>query len=164
MAIDLAVTRAALFGGPGLESSALGAFYLLPMIDALLIGLYRLRRAGRRTGRAAGFLIGGSLATAATFVSCYTASEIVFETLRTIARPFALLTINGLTRWLGNAAMRSGAMELLLGISFELLCPMAYLCGPALVVALCGRTLGGRLELGALGQAGPIHGEPVAVS
>src|SRR5436309_719933 len=55
---------------PSPEGWAVFAFYLLPMIDALLIGVYRLRRRGDHTARTFGYVIAGSVATLAVFTSC----------------------------------------------------------------------------------------------
>src|SRR5438552_4185113 len=56
---------AARFLSLGREGWAVFAFFLLPMIDALLIGVYRLRRRGDQTAETAGFVIAGSVATLA---------------------------------------------------------------------------------------------------
>jgi hypothetical protein len=55
--------------GPGPKGWAVFAFFLLPMIDALLIGVYRLRRRGGDAGTV-GYVIAGSVATLAVFTSC----------------------------------------------------------------------------------------------
>jgi len=155
LAIDFGVIRGAF--GQRVEAPSVTALWLLPMIDGLLIGLYRLRRRERRTGRAVGFLVAGSAATAATFVSCCVAPETFFGILRAIGRPIFQATVNGLTRWVGNASMQTSAMQLLIGISFELLVPIMFVCGPALVAALLGGWLGGRVWHPCFNWAEPLH-------
>jgi hypothetical protein len=113
---------------------------LLPMVDTLLIGVYRIRRRERCTPRAVGFLIGGTAATALIFASALLAPEAVYNTLLKIGRPVAMATAHALMRWLGSAAMQSSAVQLSLDIVFEVLLPIVFLCIPALVAALaCGR-------------------------
>jgi len=156
LAIDFGIIRAA-FRSLRFEDWSITALWLLPMIDALLIGLYRLRRRERRTGRALGFLVAGSAATAATFVSSCVAPEAFLGMLRAVGRPIFEATSNGLTRWMGNAAMQTTAVQLLLGISFELLVPIAFFCGPALVAALLGGWLAGRVPHPWFDRTKPLH-------
>jgi hypothetical protein len=119
-------------------SWALSAFLLLPMINILMIGLFRLLRRDRRTSRALGFLMVGSAASLAIFVFSLVAPEPMFDALRAIDRPIAMGTMNGMTRYFGNAAMQSTIMQLTLGIAFEVLFPMAFFCLLPLFAALCG--------------------------
>src|SRR5277367_5508105 len=51
--------------GPGPRGWAVFAFFLLPMIDALLIGVYRLRLRGDHTAGTLGYVVAGSVATLA---------------------------------------------------------------------------------------------------
>jgi hypothetical protein len=144
LAIDFAVIRSALFGG-GREDWTIFAFLLLPMLDALLIALFRLRRPGRRTTGAIAFFIVGTVATLVVFVSCFIAPEAALGILSTIGRPIALASINGLTRLFGNSAMQHCAMQVSVGIAFELLFPIALFCFSPLLIALLGRRLAPRL-------------------
>jgi hypothetical protein len=84
IALDFAVIRAACLDprpelpadlvdqllGRGSNGWAGFAFFLLPMINGVLIGAYRLRRRGDHTARTVGFVIAGSTATSAVFTSC----------------------------------------------------------------------------------------------
>ena len=141
LAIDLAVIREA-FRGPDLEGWTFFALLLLPMLDALLIALYRLRRRGRRTAGAVGFFGAGSVATLVVFVAGLGAPETALGLLRSVGRPIALASINGLTRLLGNAAMQHWGMQLTVGVAFEVLFPIAFFCALPLLVALLGGWLG----------------------
>jgi hypothetical protein len=144
LAIDFAVIRIA-FRDPSFESWATFAFLLLPMLDALLIALYRLRRPVRRSTRAIGFFIAGAVATLVVFVSCLVAPDVALRMLRAVGRPIALASTNGLTRLFGNAAMQSWGAQLTLGVAFELVFPIAFFCFPPLLVALLGRWVAPRL-------------------
>jgi hypothetical protein len=149
LAVNFGVMRALYDSFPGSVADggwALPAFFLLPMIDLLLIGLFRLRRRERRTPRAIGFLIVGSAASLAVFTSCVVTPGTMYEALRAIGRPIAMGTVNGMTRHLGNAAMQSAAMQLTIGIAFEVLFPMAFFCLPPLVAAFSGGWLAHRLS------------------
>ena len=61
---------AARFLKPRPDEWAAFAFFLLPMIEALLIGVYRLPRRGDHTAGTVGFVIAGSVATLAVFTFC----------------------------------------------------------------------------------------------
>ncbi len=77
IALDFAVVRAACLSprpqlpvhlvdrllGRGSDRWAAFAFFLLPMIDFLLIGAYRLRRRGDHTAGTVGFVSAGSVIT-----------------------------------------------------------------------------------------------------
>lgn len=106
LAIDFAVIRIA-FRSPSFEGCATFALLLLPMFDALMIALYRLRRPERRSARSIGFFIAGTVAIFVVFVSCLVAPDTALGLLRAIGRPIALASLNGLTRLFGNAAMQS---------------------------------------------------------
>jgi hypothetical protein len=146
LAINFAVVREALSGGGSNELEIL-VLLLLPMIDTLLMALYRLRRLERRTTKAVAFLIGGTVTTLVVLVSCAVAPEAAFGVLRAIDRPIAFGFINGLTRIFGNAAMQHWAIQLTVGITFELLFPIALVSFPPLVIALLGRCLAPQLRL-----------------
>ena len=144
LAIDFAVIRVE-FSGYGSGEWGILALLSLPMLDAVLIAMYRLRRRANRTIGAMGFFITGTTATLVVFVSSLIAPETAFGMLRAIGRPIALASMNGLTRLFGNAAMQQWSMQLTLGIAFELLFPMAFFCLPPLLVALLGGWLAPRL-------------------
>jgi hypothetical protein len=145
LAVNFGIMRA-LYDSSAEGGWALSAFLLLPMINILIIGLFRLLRRDRRTPRAIGFLTVGSAASLAVFTSCVAAPGTMFDALRAIGRPIALGTMNGMTRYLGNAAMQSTIMQLTLGIAFEVLFPMAFFCLPPLVAAVSGGWLAHRLS------------------
>jgi hypothetical protein len=145
LAVNFGVMRA-VFDSFTVGGWALPAFLLLPMIDVLLIGLFRLRRSDRRTPRAIGFLMVGSAASLVVFTSCLGAPGTMFEALQAVGRPIALGTMNGMTRYLGNAALQSTIMQLTFGIAFEVLFPMAFFCLPPLVAAVSGGWLAHRLS------------------
>ena len=115
LAVNFGVMRALYDSSTGSITeggSAMPAFLLLPMIDLLLIGLFRLRRRDRRTPRAIGFVMVGSAASLAVFTSCVVAPGDNVRGPRAIGRPIAMGTMNGMTRHLGNAAMQSTIMQL----------------------------------------------------
>ena len=85
--------------GPGPKGWAVFAFFLLPMIDALLIGVYRLRRRGDHTAGTAGYVIAGSVATLAVFTSCLIAPGTAIGLIMPISRRIALASFYGLA-WL----------------------------------------------------------------
>jgi hypothetical protein len=144
IAIDLAVVRVALFG-PDSEYWAIFALYLLPMFDALLISLYRLRRREYRSAGTVGFLFAGLSGTLAVFTFCLIRPDTAWAILRAGDRLILLSNIHELTRVFGNAVMQSGAMELVLGVTEEILFPIAFLCAATLFVAFLGGWLAGRV-------------------
>ncbi len=145
LAIDLAVVRNAIFNGRPVSLS-LFAFLLLPMLDALLIVLFRLRKPERRTTRSISFLITGTAATFFLFLTCALAPEAVLRLLRIIGRLIALASMNGMARLFGNAVMQHWTMQLAFGITFEVLFPIALFCLPPLLIAFVGRWIASRLE------------------
>ncbi len=148
LAIDFAVIRVA-FRSHSVEHWATFAILLLPILDALLVALYRLRRRDRRTPRTIGFLVAGVAATLAVFVLCVLAPHTALGMLIATGRPIATASVSGLTRLLGNAAMQHWGTQLTVGVAFELLFPMAFFCFSPLGAALLGRWLGAR--------ARPLH-------
>ena len=88
--------------GPGPKGWAVFAFFLLPMIDALLIGVYRLRRRGDRTAGTVGFVIAGSAATLAVFTSCLISPGTAIGMVTPISRPIALASFHALARLFGE--------------------------------------------------------------
>jgi hypothetical protein len=160
IAIDLAVIRAAFLGpgpegsagpgtrllphmladpvlGPGREGWAIFAFFLLPMIDALLIGAYRLRRRGDHTTRTVGFVIAGSVATLAVFTSCLIWPGTAIGVLKPISRRIAQASFHGLARLFGMA-LPNIALEWTYAVILAVLIPMAFFCILPLLVAVLG--------------------------
>jgi hypothetical protein len=86
---------------PGSHGWAVFAFFLLPMIDALLIGVYRLRRRGDHTAGTVGFVSAGSATTLAVFTSCLIWPGTAIGMLTPISRPIALASFHGLAPLLG---------------------------------------------------------------
>ena len=89
--------------GPGPKGWAVFAFFLLPMIDALLIGVYRLRRRGDHTAGTLGYVIAGSVATLAVFTSCLISPGTAIGLSMPISRRIALASFQGLARLSGNS-------------------------------------------------------------
>jgi hypothetical protein len=145
IAVDFAVIRSAFRNNVNFEGWAIFAFLLLPMLDALMFALYRLRRPGRRSARAIGFFVSGTVATLVVFVSCLIAPDSALGMLRAVGRPIALASLSGLTRLFGSAALRSWAAQLTLGVTFELVLPLAFFCLPPLFFALVGGWVATRL-------------------
>jgi hypothetical protein len=144
LAVDLAVMRGVFLDdrpGPG----AVFAFFLLPMVDALLIAAYRLGNPGGRTPRAVGFLVAGSVATAWAYAGALLAPRAIEALIAHALRPPARALFAGLTNLLGDAAMGSRAIRLTIGVGFEVLAPAALFCGPPLVVAMLGGWVGQRV-------------------
>jgi hypothetical protein len=127
--------------GPGLKGWAVFAFCLLPVIDALLIGVYRLRRRGDHTAKTAGYVIAGSVATLAVFTSCLIWPGSAIGLTMPISRRIALASFHGLARLFGNAPLPTHAMEWAYAVIFAVLIPIAFFCIPPLLVAV----IGGRL-------------------
>jgi hypothetical protein len=122
----------------GPDGSAVFAFFLLPMIDALLIGVYRLRRREDRSAGTVGFVIAGSAATLAVFTSCLISPGTAIGMLTPISRPIALASFHGLARLFGNAARSNPALEWTYAVIFAVLIPVAFFCIPPLVVGVIG--------------------------
>jgi hypothetical protein len=129
---------AARFLSPGPNRWAVFAFYLLPMIDALLIGVGRLRRRGDHTAGTVGFVIAGSVATLAVFTSCLISPGTAIGMLTPISQPIALASFHGLARLLGNVALPNHALEWTYAVIFAVLIPTAYFCVLPLLVAVIG--------------------------
>jgi hypothetical protein len=144
--VDFAVVRRAFFSGLNIPDNywAIFVVLLLPMIDALLIGLYRLRRAECRSNRSMGFIFFGTFATVVVFVICLARPQESLGLMTTICRPIAIGCVNGLTRFFGNATMQGWGAQLTLGVMFELLLPIAFFSLPPLAVALAGGWLAPR--------------------
>jgi hypothetical protein len=163
IAIDFAVIRAAFLGpgpagwgnlgvplmphmladpifGPGPKGWAVFAFFLLPMIDALLIGVYRLRRRGHHTAETVGYVIAGSMATLAVFTACLISPGTAIGLSMPISRRIALASFHGLARLFGIGALPTLAMEWTYAVIFAVIMPIAFFCIlPLLVAAIGGR-------------------------
>src|SRR5262249_54253642 len=129
---------AARFLKPRPDEWAVFAFYLLPMIDALLIGAYRLRRRGDHTVGTVGYVIAGSVATLAVFTSCLIWPGTAIGMLTPSSRPIALASFHGLERLFGKVAWPNHALEWTYAVIFAVLIPIAFFCIPPLLVALIG--------------------------
>ncbi len=145
VAVNLGILRAYYdndyVGEPGWSMCAT---FLLPMIDALSIGLYRLWRHRRWTAQGVGFLIAGSVATAVVFGMGLAAPDTMYCAFGTIYMPIANATGNTITRFLGNAAMHTLAGQLFGFVTDEFLIPVAIYSTPPLLAALAGGWLAGR--------------------
>ena len=126
------------FLSPRVPGWAVFAYFLLPMIDAVLIGTYRLWRRGDHTAGTAGFVIAGSVATLAGFTSCVISPGTAIGMLTPISRRIALASVNGLAWLFGNAWLQSRAMEWTYVVIFAVLFPMAFFCILPLLVAVIG--------------------------
>jgi hypothetical protein len=164
LGIDFAVIRIA-FRDLSFTGWAAFAFLLLPMCDTLMIALYRMRQPVRRSTRAIGFFIAGTVATIVVFVCCLLSPETALGLLGAIGRPIALASANGLTRLIGNAAMQSWGTQLTLAVAFELVFPIAFFCLPPLLVALLGcwvvPRLGRLRRIGSLSPRGSEEGRGI---
>src|SRR5579883_982102 len=129
---------AARFLRPRPDEWAVFAFFLLPMINALLIGVYRLRRRGDHTVRTLGYVIGGCVATFAVFASCLIWPGTAIGILTRMSRPIALASFHGLARLFGNAAWPNHALEWTYAVILAVLIPMAFVCILPLLVAVIG--------------------------
>jgi hypothetical protein len=123
--------------GPGPKGWAVFAFFLLPMINALLIGVYRLRR-GNHTAGTIGYLITGSVATLAVFTSCLISPPTAIGLSKPISRRIALASFQGLARLFGSAALPNRAMEWTYAVIFAVLIPIAFFCILPLLAAVVG--------------------------
>jgi hypothetical protein len=169
IALDFAVVRAACFsptpqerlttGAPllpgmlagrllkrGPDGWAVFAFFLLPMINVLLIGVYRLRRRGDHTAGTVGYVAAGSMATLAVFTSCLIWRETAIGMLTPMSRRIALACFYGLARLFGIRVLPAPnvpgwpdrALEWTYAIIFAVLIPIAFFCILPLLVAVIG--------------------------
>ena len=119
----------------GPDGWAVFAFFLLPMINALLIGVYRLWRENHTVGTV-GFVIAGAAATLAVFTSCLISPRTAIGILTPIGRPIALASFHGLSRLVGNAAWPNRALAWTCAVIFAVLIPFAFFCIPPVVVGV----------------------------
>jgi hypothetical protein len=179
IALDFAVVRAACFSPapqeranytgvrllPGMVAGrllsrgpdgwAVFAFFLLPMINVLLIGVYRLRRRGCRTAGTVGYVAAGSVATLAVFTSCLIWPRTAFGLLTPMSRRIALACFYGLARLFGIRVLPApavpgwpaGALEWTYVVIFAVLIPIAFFCIPPLLVAVIGGRVARRFDV-----------------
>jgi hypothetical protein len=184
MALDCAVVRAAcLSPRPELPADLVGrllsrgpdgwavfAFFLLPMINALLIGAYRLRRRGVHTAGTVGFVIAGSAATSAVFTSCLISPGTAFGMVTPISRPIALASFHALARLSGHGELLYRgplkwtygvwALEWTYAVIFAVLIPIAFFCIPPLLVAVMGGRVARYLDVAGPSLPGPPRHGP----
>jgi hypothetical protein len=144
----------------GPDGRAVFAFFLMPMINAVLIGVYRLRRRGDRTAGTVGSVIAGFAATLAVFISCLISPEAAIGMITPISRRIALASFHGLA-WLcgirvlpapnvpGGPAL---ALEWIYVVIFAVLIPIAFFCMLPLVAAVIGGWVARHFDV-----AGPSH-------
>jgi hypothetical protein len=137
------------------DAWAVFALYLLPMINALLIGVYRLRRRGDHTPGTFGFVIVGSVATLAVFISCLISPGTAIGMLTPISRPIASASFHGLARLFGNVAWPNLALEWTYAVIFAVLIPIAFFCILPVLVAGIGARVARHLRDAGVQQAAP---------
>jgi hypothetical protein len=139
----------------GPDGWAVFAFFLLPMINALLIGVYRLRRRGDHSAGTVGYVAAGSVATLAVFTSCLIWPGTAFGMLTPISRRIALACFHGLARLFGISVLpapnvpgsMARALEWTYAVIFAVLIPIAFFCIPPLLVAVIGGRVARQLYL-----------------
>ena len=114
------------------------AFFLLPMINALLIGAYRLRWRGDHTVETVGYVIAGTVATVAVLASCLIWPETAIGMVTAISRPIALASYQGLMRLIGNVAQSNHALEWIYAVILAVLVPIACFSIPPMALAIIG--------------------------
>lgn len=124
----------------------LAALFSLPMIDALMIVVFRMRRPRRRTSGEIGFLIAGTAATIATLAVGVIAPGEQLNMLRATMYPVFPAFTDWVARQFGNAFLQSTPMTIVLVLVFEICLPIVYFSGPPMVAGLLGRTIGRRIE------------------
>jgi hypothetical protein len=169
IAMDFAVIRAAFRGagwgepgarilphsladpifGPAPKGWAVFALFLLPMIDALLIGVYRLRRRGDHTAGTLGYVLAGSVATFAIFTACLISPGTAIGLSMPISRRIALASFQVLARLSGNSSSPKVTMtwpllslEWAYAVIFAVLVPIAFFCILPLLAAIVGGRVG----------------------
>jgi hypothetical protein len=182
MALDFAVVRAAcLSPTPQLPGMLVGrllsrgpdgwtvfAFFLLPMINAILIGVYRLRRRGVHTAGTVGFVIAGSAATSAVFTSCLLSPGTAIGMVTPISRPLALASFYGLAWLFGIRVLPppnvpgwpNRALEWTYAVIFAVFIPIAFFCIPPLLVAVIGGRVARYFDVAGRSLPGPPRLDP----
>jgi hypothetical protein len=144
LAVDFAVIRARILFEQAASVGWVLALFLLPMIDILLVSLYRMRRPERRTAGAIGFLGAGFEATAAIFAFGAIAPHTLSTILETILEPAFDACVPALSWLLGNAWRQELILEVL-DSALIVVFPMTLLSLSCLVVALAGRGIARRM-------------------
>ena len=169
IALDLAMVRAACFGptpqdwanpgapllpgmlagrllDPGPDAWAGFAFFLLPMINGLLIGAFRLLRRRDRIAGTVGYMTAGSVATLAVFTSCLIWPETAIGMLIPMSRRIALACIYGPVRLFGIRGLPAPdvpdwlarAPEWAYVVILAVFIPIAFFCIPPPLAAVIG--------------------------
>jgi hypothetical protein len=143
---------------------AVFVFFLLPMINALLIGVFRLRRGDHATGTVS-YIAAGSVATLAVFTSCLIWPGTAIAMLTPMSRRIALVCFFGLARLFGISMLLPDpnvpgwpalALEWTYTVIFAVLIPIAFFCIPPLLVAVIGGRVARHFDV-----AGPsVPGRP----
>jgi len=115
---------------------AVFAFFLLPTINALLIGVYRLRRRGDHTAGTVGYVIAVFAATLVVFISCLISPGTAIGMITPISRRIALASFHGLAWLFGNVAWPNHALEWIYALIFAVIIPIAFFSIPPLLVAV----------------------------
>ena len=184
IALDFAVIRAACLRprpelplhlvdrllGRGSDGWAVFAFFLLPMINALLIGVYRLRRRGVHTAGTVGFVIAGSAATSSVFTSCLISPGTAIGMVTPISRPIALAIFHALARLSGHGELLyrgplkwtygGRVLEWTYAVIFAVLIPIAFFCILPLLVAVIGGRVARYLDAAGPSLPGPPRHGP----
>ena len=124
------------------------------MINALLIGVYRLRRRGDHTAGTVGYVAAGSVATLAVFTSCLISPGTAIGMLTPMSRRIALACFYGLARLFGISVLPAPnvpgwpnrALEWTYVVIFAVLIPIAFFCIPPLLVAVIGGRVARHLD------------------
>jgi hypothetical protein len=148
IAINLAVVKGAWAEAfdPNSESWLLTASFFLPMIDVLLMSLFRLRRRERRTPGPVGFVAAGSVATGLLFASALLAPWTVSHTLwRLMVMPMENFIEDQFIQIIADTLMWGTFARWKVSCGIELLLEMAALSMPPLLIALLGGRVASRL-------------------
>jgi hypothetical protein len=130
----------------GPDGWAVFAFFLMPMINTVLIGVYRLRRRGDRTAGNVWSVIAGFAATLAVFISCLISPGAAIGMITPISRRIALASFHGLAWLFGISVLPAPnvpggpalALEWIFVVIFAVLIPIAFFCILPLVTAVIG--------------------------
>ncbi|MHC5539459.1 hypothetical protein ACYOEI_14675 [Singulisphaera rosea] len=127
---------------------AVFSFYLLPMLDALLIGVYLLHKRHLHSARTVGFVFAGTPATLAVIACCLMSPGRMLESSMKISRKVALASFQGLAQLSGHGELLSRApskwtfgvatLEWTYAIIFAVLAPIVLFCGLPLLFAVLG--------------------------
>ena len=137
-------------------------FFLLPMINALLIGVYRLLPRGDHYAGTVGYVAAGSMATLAVFTSCLIWLGTAIGMLIPMSRRIGLACFYSLARLFGIRVLPppnvpgwpNRALEWTYFVIFAVLIPIAVFCIPPLLVAVIGGRVARHLDARGQGQNG----------